>query len=102
MTGIFIYALGKAIANIEDAQDHFKRDYERNVILPMCICVIITLSCMLSWSRKVCLLIFSILMQVLQPGTKVLLRNSAQDERKGGKLQERWLDPYIITEFIGK
>ena len=41
-------------------------------------------------------------MQVLEPETKVLLRNSAQDERKGGKLQERWLGPYIIVEFIGK
>ena len=45
---------------------------------------------------------FSVSIQVLQPGTKVLLRNSAQDGRKGGKLQERWLGPYIIIELIGK
>ena len=32
----------------------------------------------------------------------VLLRNSAQDGRKGGKLQQRWLGPYEITEFVGK
>ena len=32
----------------------------------------------------------------------VLLRNSAQDERKGGKLQQRWLGPYVIAEFVGK
>ena len=29
MTGIFVYALGKAIANIEDAQDRYKRDYDK-------------------------------------------------------------------------
>ena len=33
---------------------------------------------------------------------KVLLWNSSQDGKKGGKLQERWLGPYIIAEFIGK
>lgn len=32
----------------------------------------------------------------------VLLRNSAQDGRKGGKLQHRWLGPYKIAEFVGK
>ena len=32
----------------------------------------------------------------------VLLRNSAQDGRKGGKLQQRWLGPYEIAEFVGK
>ena len=32
----------------------------------------------------------------------VLLRNSAQDERKGGKLQQCWLGPYVIAEFVGK
>ena len=41
-------------------------------------------------------------MQILQPGTMVLLRNSAQDGRKGGKLQQRWLGPYKISEFVGK
>ena len=32
----------------------------------------------------------------------VLLRNSAQEGRKGGKLLQRWLGPYKIVEFIGK
>ena len=32
----------------------------------------------------------------------VLIRNSAQDGRKGGKLQQRWLGPYEIAEFVGK
>ena len=32
----------------------------------------------------------------------VLLWNSTWDERKGGKLQQRWLGPYVIGEFVGK
>jgi len=38
----------------------------------------------------------------LAAGTNVLLRNSAQEGRKGGKLQQRWLDSYKIVKFIGK
>lgn len=92
----------KAIKNIKNAQDRYKRDYDNkhfttNVRTFATSCVISTLFCILLWNRKV-----SISIQVLQPGTKVLLRNSAQDGRKGGKLQERWLGPYVIEEFIGK
>ncbi len=32
----------------------------------------------------------------------VLLRNSARDSRKGDKLVQRWLGPYMIVEDIGK
>ena len=32
----------------------------------------------------------------------VLLRSSARDERKGGKLQQRWLGPYVIAKFVGE
>lgn len=32
----------------------------------------------------------------------MLLRNSARDGRKGGKLVERWLGPYEVNEHIGK
>ena len=39
---------------------------------------------------------------MLKPGTKVLLENSKQKERKGGKLQERWLGPYSISRSLGK
>ena len=42
------------------------------------------------------------LLQELQPGALVLLRNNARDGRKGDKLVKRWLGPYRITEHIGK
>ena len=32
----------------------------------------------------------------------VLLQNSTQDERKGRKLQQHWLGPYKIIEFVYK
>lgn len=34
--------------------------------------------------------------QKLQPGTKVLLRNSARDSKKGDKMKNKWLGPYTI------
>ena len=42
-----------------------------------------------------------------QPGdiaveTKVLLENTAQKQRKGGKLEPAWLGPYVIHRCIGK
>ena len=52
--------------------------------------------------RNVSLLDFIISIQILKPGTMVLLRSSARDERKGGKLQQRWLGPYVIAEFVGE
>ena len=42
------------------------------------------------------------MLQPLQPGTLVLVRNSQRDGRKGGKFQNHWLGPYKIVEFLGK
>jgi len=40
---------------------------------------------------------------LLQPvGTEVLLENTAQKQRKGGKLEPAWLGPYTIHRCIGK
>lgn len=35
-------------------------------------------------------------------GTQVLLENTAQKQRKGGKLEPAWLGPYTIHRHIGK
>ena len=35
-------------------------------------------------------------------GTQVLLENTAQKQRKGGKLKPAWLGPYVIHRCIGK
>jgi len=35
-------------------------------------------------------------------GTEVLLENTAQKQRKGGKLEPAWLGPYTIHRCIGK
>ena len=35
-------------------------------------------------------------------GTQVLLENTAQKQRKGGKLEPAWLGPYVIHRCIGK
>ena len=35
-------------------------------------------------------------------GTQVLLENTAQKQRKGGKLEPAWLGPYLIHRCIGK
>ena len=35
-------------------------------------------------------------------GCKVLLENTAQKQRKGGKLDSRWLGPYIVNRDLGK
>ncbi len=35
-------------------------------------------------------------------GDLVLVRNSARDSRKGGKLNKRWLGPYTITSLKEK
>ena len=35
-------------------------------------------------------------------GTQVLLDNTAQKQRKGGKLEPAWLGPYVIHRCIGK
>ena len=32
----------------------------------------------------------------------VLMRNSRNDSRKGGKMDQRWLGPYKIAEDLGK
>ena len=38
----------------------------------------------------------------LDLGMEVLIENSAQKERKGGKLEDAFLGPYIIHESLGK
>ena len=35
-------------------------------------------------------------------GTEVLRENTAQKQRKGGKLEPAWLGPYVIHRCIGK
>ncbi len=35
-------------------------------------------------------------------GTEVLLENTAQKQRKGGKLEPTWLGPYIVNRCMGK
>ena len=35
-------------------------------------------------------------------GTQVLLENTAQKQRKGGKLEPAWLGPYNINRCVGK
>ena len=42
-----------------------------------------------------------LIFQPLSVGTFVLLRNSHQDGRKGGKLTKRWNGPYKIVESSG-
>ena len=38
----------------------------------------------------------------LQVGTTVLKENTRQKQRKGGKMDDRWLGPYSINRCIGK
>ena len=38
----------------------------------------------------------------LAVGTKVLRENTAQKQRKGGKLSDKWLGPYIVHKQMGK
>ena len=35
-------------------------------------------------------------------GTEVLLENTKQKQRKGGKLENLWLGPYIVHQHVGK
>lgn len=41
-------------------------------------------------------------MQELKPGTKVLVENTLQKERKGGKWSDLYTGPFIIQESLGK
>ena len=38
----------------------------------------------------------------MEVGMKVLLENTWEKERKGGKLADRWLGPYVINKDCGK
>ena len=38
----------------------------------------------------------------LAPGTEILIENTAQKERKGGKLDKAFLGPYTIHKSLGK
>ena len=38
----------------------------------------------------------------LAPGTEILIENTAQKERKGGKLDDAFLGPYTIHKSLGK
>ena len=38
----------------------------------------------------------------LSVGSKVLLENTAQLQRKGGKMDPRWLGPYVVHGYLGK
>ena len=44
---------------------------------------------------------FSYMFQPLSVETLVLLRNSHQDGRKGGKLRKQWYGPYKTVELLG-
>ena len=35
-------------------------------------------------------------------GSQVLLENTAQKNRKGGKLEPAWLGPYTVNKYVGK
>ena len=35
-------------------------------------------------------------------GSKVFLENTAQKQRKGGKLESRWLGPYYVNRDLGE
>ena len=39
---------------------------------------------------------------ILSVGSKVLLENTAQLQRKGGKMDPRWLGPYVVHGYLGK
>ena len=41
-------------------------------------------------------------MQELKPGTKVLVENTYQKQRKGGKLEDKYKGPYTIHKSFGK
>ena len=73
-------------SHIKNVQDHYKRDYVKkhlttNVHMFMTSCVNSTLILHSFMEQKSFFIKFSISIQVLQPGMKVLLRNSAQDGR---------------------
>ncbi len=38
----------------------------------------------------------------IEIGSDVLLQNTAQKQRKGGKLESAWLGPYVISRSLGK
>lgn len=40
--------------------------------------------------------------QVISEGTEVLLENTYQKQRKGGKMDPLWLGPYLIHRHLGK
>ena len=42
------------------------------------------------------------LQKELEVGTKVLLENTAQQQRKGGKMEPLRLGPYVINRCLGK
>ena len=42
------------------------------------------------------------LQEELPAGTEVLLENTAQKQRKGGKMDPVWLGPYTISKNLGK
>ena len=42
------------------------------------------------------------LKEKLKVGTEVLLENTAQQQRKGGKMEPAWMGPYTINRCIGK
>ena len=39
---------------------------------------------------------------ILREGTEVLLKNTKEKQRKGGKLERLWLGPYTIHTHLGK
>ena len=63
----------KASKNIEEAQEKQKEHYDRK--------------------RSP---------ETFADGTEVLVENTAQKQRKGGKLTDKWLGPYIINRHISK
>lgn len=66
-------AFKKAEANIAKAQQHQKETYDRKH-----------------------------LQSELPEGSEVLVENTAQKQRKGGKLDDLWLGPYTVHRHMGK
>ena len=43
-----------------------------------------------------------VIFQKIKVGSKVLLRNSLRDSKKGNKAEDKWIGLYTINEDVGK
>lgn len=75
-------------ANIKHAQAKYKEHYDEKRRNPQVYTRCST--CALNLYQK------------LTVGTKVWLKNSLRDSKKGNKTDDKWMGPYTISEDIGK